>query len=303
METNAYLTGLSTEQINPSSLQLDTMDGTAIASLMNQQDYGVVEAVGKAVPVVGRVIEETASRMRDGGRLLYLGAGTSGRLGVLDASECPPTFGVPEALVCGMIAGGDRALRHAIEGAEDNGDMAVTDLKNAGACQKDVVVAISASGFASYCSAALDYARSVGALAVSLTCNEGSALSKHADYAIEAPTGAEVLMGSTRLKAGTATKMLLNMLSTGVMVRTGRVYRNLMVDLSVSNAKLRDRALRIIGHATGLDSQHAQALLQQAGGSVKTAIVMHDAAVGAEDARRALEQSGGWVSPAIAALR
>jgi len=303
MGTNAYLSALSTEQVNAESLRLDAMTGAEIAALMNQQDYLVVEAVSKAVPAVGKVIDETAERMARGGRLLYLGAGTSGRLGVLDASECPPTFGVPSTLVYGIIAGGDGALRNAAEGAEDNGPQGAADLKALHVCELDTVVAISASGFAAYCTGALDYARSVGALAVSLTCNVGSALSQHADYAIEAPTGAEVLMGSTRLKAGTATKMLLNMLSTGVMVRTGRVYRNLMVDLRVSNTKLKDRAVRIICHATGTDAATAAEVLQQADGHVKTAIVMYCAKVGAEQARAALEAAKGWVTPAIESLR
>ena len=303
MKTNTYLAGLATEQIHSESLRLDSMDGATIAALMNQQDLLVVQAVSQAVPMVGRVIDETARRIAQGGRLLYIGAGTSGRLGVLDASECPPTFGVPATLVQGVIAGGDVALRHAVEGAEDNGAQGAEDVRSLNVGEKDVVVAISASGYAAYCSSALDYARSVGALAVSLTCNTGSALSQHADLAIEAPTGAEVLMGSTRLKAGTATKMILNMISTGAMVRTGRVYRNLMVDLSVSNTKLKDRAVRIICHATGIDSSEAALLLEQAGGHVKTAIVMQGAKVDAARARAALEASKGWVAPAIESLQ
>lgn len=302
-ESNRYLAHLSTEQLNASSSQLDTLTGEEIARLMNQQDASVVDAVAKAVPVIGKVIDETAARIRRGGHLLYIGAGTSGRLGVLDASECPPTFGVPANVVHGIIAGGDHALRNAVEGAEDNYDQGMLDIREAGAGPLDVVVAISASGFAQYCAGALDEARRVGALAVSMTCNLSSALSKHADFAIEAPTGAEVLMGSTRLKAGTATKMMLNMLSTGAMVRCGRVYKNLMVDLNVSNTKLQDRALRIIGHATGADADEALRLLREADGSVKTAIVQKLAGVPAERAKDALEASGGWVHAALDGLR
>lgn len=302
-ESNRYLAHLSTEQLNASSSQLDTLTGEEIARLMNQQDASVVDAVAKAVPVIGKVIDETAARIRRGGHLLYIGAGTSGRLGVLDASECPPTFGVPANVVHGIIAGGDHALRNAVEGAEDNYDQGMLDIREAGAGPLDVVVAISASGFAQYCAGALDEARRVGALAVSMTCNLSSALSKHADFAIEAPTGAEVLMGSTRLKAGTATKMMLNMLSTGAMVRCGRVYKNLMVDLNVSNTKLQDRALRIIGHATGADADEALRLLHEADGSVKTAIVQKLAGVPAERAKDALEASGGWVHAALDGLR
>lgn len=302
METRSYLSGLTTEQINAESAALDTLDGQAIAELMNRQDHGVVEAVSRAIPVIGRVIDEIAMRFKRGGRLFYTGAGTSGRLGVLDASECPPTFGVPPTMVQGIIAGGDVALRHAVEGAEDNDAQGREDLKQAGLCRDDVVVAISASGYAPYCVGALDYARDVGALAVSLACNEHTELARHADLAIEAPTGPEVLMGSTRLKAGTATKMILNMLTTGAMVRTGRVYQNLMVDLCISNSKLSDRALRILRHATGAEEESASRLLKEAGGSVKTAIVMHLAGVDADGARRALQETGGWVGPAIEKL-
>lgn len=299
MKTDAYLARLGTEQVNPASTDLDQLSGEEIAALMNRQDLKVVEAVAGAVPMIGRVIEEAAERLKKGGRLLYCGAGTSGRLGVLDASECPPTFGVAPTLVTGVIAGGDTALRNAIEGAEDRADLGAADIQAQNAGPLDTVVAISASGFAPYCIGALDYARSVGSLAVSLTCNQNTQLAAHADYAIEAPTGPEILMGSTRLRAGTATKMILNMLSTGVMIRTGRVYKNLMVDLKVSNVKLKDRAVRIIGHATGLGPDEADALLTQAGGKVKTAIVMHGAACSAERAESALEAAGGWVAEAI----
>ena len=299
MEARSYLSELSTEQINAESTSLETMDGQEIAALMNRQDQGVVEAVAQAVPVIGRVIDEIAARFSCGGRLFYTGAGTSGRLGVLDASECPPTFGVPRTMVQGIIAGGDVALRYAV----DNYAQGQEDLKQAAVSRNDVVVAISASGYAPYCVGSLDYARSVGALAVSLACNEHTELARHADLAIEAPTGPEVLMGSTRLKAGTATKMILNMLTTGAMVRTGRVYQNLMVDLCISNSKLSDRALRILRHATGVGEEDASRLLKQAGGSVKTAIVMQLGGVDADQARRALEETGGWVGPAIQKLK
>ena len=293
MEARSYLSELSTEQINAESTSLETMDGQEIAALMNRQDQGVVEAVAQAVPVIGRVIDEIAARFSCGGRLFYTGAGTSGRLGVLDASECPPTFGVPRTMVQGIIAGGDVALRYAVEGAEDNYAQGQEDLKQAVVSRNDVVVAISASGYAPYCVGSLDYARSVGALA----CNEHTELARHADLAIEAPTGPEVLMGSTRLKAGTATKMILNMLTTGAMVRTGRVYQNLMVDLCISNSKLSDRALRILRHATGVGEEDASRLLKQAG------IVMQLGGVDADQARRALEETGGWVGPAIQKLK
>ena len=263
MEARSYLSELSTEQINAESTSLETMDGQEIAALMNRQDQGVVEAVAQAVPVIGRVIDEIAARFSRGGRLFYTGAGTSGRLGVLDASECPPTFGVPRTMVQGIIAGGDVALRYAVEGAEDNYAQGQEDLKQAAVSRNDVVVAISASGYAPYCVGSLDYARSVGALAVSLACNEHTELARHADLAIEAPTGPEVLMGSTRLKAGTATKMILNMLTTGAMVRTGKVVGNLMINLKPTNDKLRSRCIRILCELGGCSAEVAAELIDR----------------------------------------
>ena len=249
--------------------------------------------------VIAQVIEQASARMRKGGRLIYLGAGTSGRLGVLDASECPPTFGAPPDLVQGIMAGGDWALRHAVEGAEDDADAGAGDLRSAGAGPLDTVVAISASGYAPYCLGALRHARSVGALSVALSCNALALTSSEADLAVEIPTGAEILSGSTRLKAGTATKMALNMISTGVMVRLGKTYGNLMVDMRATNAKLRDRAIRITGHATGLSAPEAQALLDAAGGEIKVAILMHKAGLSAAEAQKRLEAAEGFVSRAL----
>ena len=298
-----YLGSLSTEQVMQASQSLDRLDGLGIASLMNTADATVHQAVRQALPAIGQAIEEIAKRLSDGGRLIYVGAGTSGRLGVLDASECPPTFGVSPEMVTGIIAGGDTALRLAAEGAEDDDLMGQKDLEAISLTARDTVVAISASGYAPYCCAALRYARQVGTLAIGLSCNNDTRLSRQADLAIEAPTGPEVLMGSTRLKAGTATKMVLNMLSTGAMVRTGRVYRNLMVDMAATNQKLADRSLRIIHHATGLSLTEAEPLLRRAGGRVKTAIVMHLAKADKIRAEEALEQAGGWVAGALEELR
>lgn len=298
-----YLANLSTEQVMENSLRLDSMDGLEIARLMNQADREVALAVEQALPRIGQAIEEIALRIRGGGRLIYCGAGTSGRLGVLDASECPPTFGVSPSMVQGVIAGGDKALRHAIEGAEDNALMGKSDMENLQVSAKDAVVAISASGFAPYCIGALEKARELGALTLSICCNRGARLSAYADIAMEAPTGPEVLSGSTRLKAGTATKMMLNMLTTGIMVRTGRVYQSLMVDMNASNHKLKGRALRILQRATGLPEGEAEALLQSARGHVKTALVMHKAACGREEAIHALNKGDGWVSRAVELLQ
>ncbi len=295
-----YLAELSTEQVNRDSLVLDTLDGQGIARLMNGIDCQVTNAVSQAIPQIGLAIDEISKRLALGGRLFYLGAGTSGRLGVLDASECPPTFGVSHELVQGIIAGGDHALRFAVEGAEDDAGAGRQDLQDRGLNGNDAVVAISASGFAPYCKGALGYAREMGALAVSLCCNTGAALSQFADIALEAPTGAEVLSGSTRLKAGTATKMILNMLSTGVMVRLGKVYGNLMVDMRSSNQKLKDRSVRLVMNALKVERDQAEELLLKAEGNIKAAIVMHESSVSLEDARGALSRADGKVRPAIA---
>ena len=302
MDTKALLASLATEQTNSRSERLDQMNSLEIATLMNDVTADVTAGIAQALPQIARAIDGIVARLKQGGRLIYMGAGTSGRLGVLDASECPPTFGVSPELVQGIIAGGDRALRTAVEGAEDSVELPVQDLKAKSLCAKDAVVAISASGYAPYCVAALQYARSVGALAISLSCNTGARTSAEADIAIEAPTGSEVLSGSTRLKAGTATKLILNMLSTASMVQMGKCYKNLMVDVKATNVKLRDRSIRITMNATGLDRAAAEALYERAGG-IKPAIVMHETGAARERAEAALEACGGSVRKAIEIAR
>lgn len=299
---NDYLASLGTEQVNPKSAELDSMEGAQIAAVMNETDATIAQCVAEAIPQIGLAIDEIALRLCAGGRLFYTGAGTSGRLGVLDASECPPTFGVPASMVQGIIAGGDVALRSAIEDAEDDEAMGARDLQRHGVTKRDVVVAISASGFALYCIGGLRYAGGLGALTISLCCNKNAALSKEAQIPIELSTGPEVLMGSTRLRAGTATKMVLNMLTTGAMVRMGKVYGNLMVDLDATNAKLRDRAIRIVIHALGIEPGEARALLQSANNSIKAAIVMHKTGVDRARAFAALDAHEGYVRRAIEAL-
>ena len=293
---------LPSEQTDTRSESLDKMSPLEFVVLMNQFDREAAAAVHEALPDIARSIERIANRIRDGGSLFYLGAGTSGRLGVLDASECPPTFGVEPDLVRGIIAGGEQALRHAVEGAEDNADAAGIDLRRAGFTRADAVVAISASGYAPYCIGGLRYARSIGALTVSVACNRSALISAEAEIAIEAPTGAEILSGSTRLKAGTATKMILNMLSTGVMTRLGKVYGNLMVDLRATNAKLRDRIVRIVMNATSLDRLAAEALLSECGQEPKTAIVAHETNRTPDACRQALAEHGGVIALAIERL-
>jgi N-acetylmuramic acid 6-phosphate etherase len=266
---------LSTEQVNSKSLHLDELTPLEAAVLMNELDSQVSMAVKAALPQIAEAVGVISSRLREGGRLFYAGAGTSGRLGVLDASECPPTFGVDPGLVVGVIAGGDTALRFSIEGAEDSPALGREEMLSRGLCGKDVLVAISSSGYAPYCVGALDYAREAGAFAIALCCNTDAVLSRHADLKIEVPTGPEILSGSTRLKAGTATKMVLNMLSTLTMVQLGKVYKNLMVDMKPSNHKLSDRAVRIVKYALDLsDRAEAEAMLRKANGNTKAAIVM-----------------------------
>lgn len=293
---------LDTEKTNARSEQLDQMSAFEIASLMNELDMGALTAVREALKPISEAAEEAAKRIPRGGRLIYLGAGTSGRLGVLDASECPPTFGVPSDMVVGIIAGGDRALRYAIEGAEDDASLSAADLRKLNLTPLDVVVAISASGTAPYCVGALEYAKSVGALAVSMCCNRAAKLSGYADIAIEMPTGPEVLSGSTRLRAGTATKLALNIISTAAMVRMGKAYKNLMVDVKATNVKLKDRAVRITMKAINADRAEAEERLAAANGSIKCAIVMKETGADYERAKRALDDANGFVRKAIGNL-
>lgn len=295
---------LATEQVNDQSKNLDMLSPLEAARLMNTLDRQAAEAVEKALPQIAEAVEKISARMKAGGRLIYMGAGTSGRLGVLDASECPPTFGADPGQVTGLIAGGDVALRHAVEAAEDKPELGRAALQEIGLNENDSVVGISASGYAPYCVGGLDYARQVGALAIALSCNSGAIQSGHADIAIEMPTGAEILSGSTRLRAGTATKMALNMLSTLTMVQLGKVYGNLMVDMRPTNQKLRDRAIRIVQKALNdLDKSQADQLLERAGRDTKTAIVMGSTGAGRAQAEEALRESGGFVRKAQAWVR
>lgn len=294
---------LDTEKTNARSENLDTLSALEIASLMNELDMGAITAVKEALVPISKTAEAAAARIPKGGRLIYMGAGTSGRLGVLDASECPPTFGVDNTMVVGIIAGGDGALRNAIEGAEDSEELAIQNLVDLGVNEKDVVVAISASGTAPYCVGALKKAKEVGALAVSMCCNANTKLSGYADIAIEMPTGAEVLSGSTRLRAGTATKLALNMISTSCMVLMGKAYKNLMVDVRATNTKLRDRSVRIAMKAMDVEREEASERLEKANGSIKCAIVMKETGASQESAQKALDDNQGFVRRAIAAIK
>ena len=261
-----------TEQPNPESQQLDRLSVLEIVALMNRQDELVVKAVERALPQLALLIDETAARLRQGGRLFYVGAGTSGRLGMLDAAECPPTFGTPPEMVQAVLAGGSQAFLKAVEEAEDQPAAAAAELQARGLNATDVVVGISASGRTPFALGAMAEARRVGALTGSIFCNPGAPLAEAAEYPVLLEVGPEILAGSTRLKAGTATKMALNMLSTAVMVRLGRTLGNLMVDLTPTCEKLRQRSLRILAQTLGRSLEEARALLDEAGGDLRLAV-------------------------------
>jgi len=267
------LSKLTTEARNPRSAEIDVLSTIDMLAVISAEDATVSAAVRDELPQIARAVDAISDRIARGGRLFYIGAGTSGRLGVLDASECPPTFSVPATLVQGLIAGGDSALRQSSERSEDSPEEGARDLAKSGFNALDTLVGIAASGRTPYVLGAMSHAREAGALTIALTCVDGSAMAKLADIAITPVTGPEVVTGSTRMKAGTATKLVLNMLSTGVMIRRGSIYGNLMVNVQPTNAKLADRARRIIMTATGCDEPTSARLLSVAG-SVKAAIVM-----------------------------
>lgn len=284
---------LTTEQRNPASDKIDAMSSLEIVQLMNAEDAGVAAAVAKEAETIAAAVDLIAEAFRRGGRLVYIGAGTSGRLGVLDASECPPTFNSPPEQVVGLIAGGRIALTNAVEGAEDHPEFAIADLQELGLSQDDVLVGIATSGRTPYVIAALQYAREQGAAAIAFTCNQENQLADVADLTICPVVGPEVVTGSTRLKAGTATKMVLNMLTTGAMVRIGKTYGNLMVDLRATNKKLVDRSIRILIAFTDLPRDEAETVLEACHGELKTAIVSVKRNVSPERAEELLKQAGG----------
>lgn len=299
MKSDRALGALQTEQRNPRTMEIDRLTGEDLARTLHAENEVVAGAVGEVLPQIGEAIERIADRLRAGGRLFYIGAGTSGRLGVLDASECPPTFGIPEEMVQGVIAGGEEAIRRSIEGAEDDREAGAADLRRRGLSGKDVVVAIAASGRTPYAIGALEEAKRAGAYAIAVVNARPAGMEAFADLTIAAVTGPEPLTGSTRLKAGTAQKMILNLLSTGAMVRLGKTYSNLMVDVQARNEKLRDRAARIVMMATGAEREAAQAALEQSRWHAKTAIVMLLLNLSAEEAADRLSQAGGFVRTAL----
>lgn len=294
---------LRTEQSNPLSADLDILSTREMVRLMNSLDQEVPRQVGAETESIARAVDLVVARLRNGGRLIYAGAGTSGRLGILDASECPPTFGVSPDLVSGIIAGGQEAIFRAMEGVEDDEKQAANDLAARSLTSRDVVLAIASSGRTPYCIGALQYAAQVGAGRISLSCNKHARLSEFAEVAIEVDSGPEIITGSTRLKAGTAQKLVLNMISTLSMVQLGHVYKNLMVGTRGINVKLDHRVLRLFMEATGnKDPKQARQRLAEADGSLKTAIVAELAGVGVDEAARTLQAENGRVRNALARL-
>ena len=289
------LAELKTEAVDSRFANIDSLSDLDLLKAFNESDKSVPIAVEKELSVISKAVTEITSRMSLGGRLIYLGAGTSGRLGILDASECIPTFSVKPGLVVALIAGGEKALRNAVEGAEDQPNGAIAELKELKLSKEDTVIGIAASGRTPYVVGALKYAETVGALRVGLTCNPQSEISKYTDIAIEINTGPEVLAGSTRLKAGTAQKLVLNMISTAVMINLGKTYGNLMVDLQIANEKLRNRAVRIIKAATNCEAEVAEEALVNSGNQVKVAIVMILLGIPRTEAEKALTLSNSRI--------
>lgn len=282
-----------TEQRNPNSMQIDRASALEIVQLINNEDKLVPLAIEKCLPQIAQAVEKIVAAFQQGGRLVYMGAGTSGRLGVLDASECPPTYGVSPEMVVGLIAGGERALRHPIEGAEDNREQGKLDLQAIEFRAKDVLVGIAASGRTPYVLGGLDYAKELGAVTISIASNPNSAMANIADIAIETLVGAEVLTGSSRMKSGTAQKLVLNMLTTASMILMGKCYQNLMVDVQASNEKLRARAIRIVMQATECSKETAEKMLQTAEGNAKLAIMMILGNLDKERAVKILQENQG----------
>ena len=293
------LSTLITEQRNPNSMHVDSLSVLEIVQLMNEEDKQVPLAIEKCLPQIAQAVECIVAAFQQGGRLVYIGAGTSGRLGVLDASECPPTFGVSPEMVKGIIAGGERALRHPIEGAEDSKSQAVVDLQTIQFSSKDVLVGIAASGRTPYVISALEYAKSLGSVTVSIASNPNSAMANIVDIAIDTVVGPEVLTGSSRLKSGTAQKLVLNMLTTASMILMGKCYQNLMVDVQASNEKLKARAIHIVMQATDCDKALAEETLKQADQNAKLAIMMILSGLDRAQAEALLEKHQGKLQLAL----
>lgn len=295
--------GLTTETVNEATKEIDRLDSLGIVTLINQEDKKVAEAVEKELPQVARAVDAIAERFAKGGRIIYCGAGSSGRMGTLDAVELTPTYSVPPERAFGLLAGGEQAMYKAVEGAEDSRELAVEDLKRAGVTADDCVIGIAASGRTPYTAAALEYGNQVGALTISVTCNSGSEMAKLAQISIAPVVGAEAISGSTRMKAGTAQKMIVNMLSTATMVKLGKVYQNYMVHVQPTNEKLVVRAANMIAEITGADRETAMEMLEKAQMKVPEAIIMLEGGCTLGEAAKALAETKGNVRDAISIVK
>lgn len=293
------LNNIVSEGRNTLSKDIDTLSTTGILTRINNEDATVANAVASQIDNIARVVDAATVSIKNNGRLIYIGAGTSGRLGILDAAECRPTFSVPDGVVVGVIAGGETAIQHAVEGAEDDTEAGKTDLQKLALNEKDTVVGISASGRTPYVSAALEYASSIGCTIGAIACSPNAAIFEPADIAICPVVGPEVLTGSTRMKSGTAQKLILNMISTATMVKLGKTYENLMVDVNATNDKLKARALRIVMQATDCDESTAEAALNASNNSAKTAILMVLTGASAEQATKQLAENSGFLRKAL----
>lgn len=293
------LENLTTESRNSSSLNIDKVSTLDMVKIINNEDKKVALAVEKELVKIAEAIDGIVSGMQKGGRLIYIGAGTSGRLGILDASECPPTYGVSEEVVQGIIAGGTEAIFRAKEGAEDSKELAIEDLKSKNITENDTIVGLAASGRTPYVIGGLEYANKIGALTVSITCNANSEVAKVSKVSIAPVVGAEVVTGSTRMKAGTAQKLVLNMLSTGTMIKLGKVYGNLMVDVRATNKKLVERAKKIVCEATGVDREVAEKVLKETNYDVKLSILMILTGLDINEAKEKLSQNKGYIAKAM----
>ncbi|MDE6475469.1 MAG: N-acetylmuramic acid 6-phosphate etherase [Erysipelotrichaceae bacterium] len=297
--TKINLEKLTTESRNKNSLNIDSVSTLEMVKIINSEDKKVALAVEEELPKIAEAIDGIVEGIHKGGRLIYIGAGTSGRLGVLDASECPPTYGVSDQLVQGIIAGGKEAMFKAKEGAEDSKELAIEDLKALSLSDNDTVVGLAASGRTPYVIGGLEFANKVGALTLSITCNADSEVAKASKISIAPVVGAEVVTGSTRLKSGTAQKLVLNMLSTGAMIKLGKVYGNLMVDVKATNEKLVERAKRIVCEATGIEREEAEQILEETGFDVKLAIFMILSQLNKKDAKKILDENKGYIAEAL----
>lgn len=293
------ITKLNTEQQNPKTMNIDLMSTEEIITVINQEDTLVPNVLARQVPNISEVVDKIVAAFKQGGRLIYVGAGTSGRLGIIDASECPPTYGTDPGMVVGIIAGGKEAMTEAIEGVEDDKQQGQTDMKEISLSGKDVVVGIAASGRTPYTIGALEYAKQLGAVTVSVVCSKDSEMEQVSDYTIAAVVGAEVITGSTRMKAGTAQKLILNMLSTASMIKMGKVYGNLMVDVQMTNEKLHNRAVNIVKMATGASDEEARAAIKEQNYHTKAAILQIITGLKGIEAKNLLDKHDGYLREAI----